>query len=401
MKRQRTASFQNATETLLTHLSTIGASYPKLSFHKTITSGMTAIAKSAIDSGEIIFTLPKTSLITSSKINQSLLGKSLSHHLQHNAIVSNELILCLYLILAQRTTDHPFHLYAKSLSKIPPDTTHWPIHIQSRVRGTVASATNKALFELQQWYTFCSTTGNLQVSPFDLEKPTMEELKWARGHVVSRRFPENPSSTSTSTSTSTSSTSTSDYTYSMLPGMDLLNHSNDVQMEWKVDEIGTVRFQTMTAVQEGEECLNNYGSKSNTQLLFMHGFALPNNPYDVVELSLKTQDSNGNVSILWQDSFYGNETEIPFAMLENFLDDNVDNETERIISSEVVLYCLDWIQTYLTPLEEYQQEELRILNMNQEDKKEIDSRLLWIAIHHASQRKILLHIQSLLNKLLQ
>ena len=60
----------------------------------------------------------------------------------------------------------------------------------------------------------------------------------------------------------------------------------------------------------------------------MHGFALPNNPYDVVELSLKTQDYNGNVSILWQDSFYGNETEIPFAMLENFLDDNVDNETE-------------------------------------------------------------------------
>jgi hypothetical protein len=387
----------NNTTALLEHLKSQGASFPKLSFQNTPSSGISAIATEDIEIGEIVFSLPAISILTTTKVRQSPLGQSLlrTSNSNNSSILSNEFLLCLYLILARKCPENPFHSYAAALSLMPPDTTNWPIEIQARVRGTVAKATNTALQELKQWHTFCTTVEHLQLPPpFDVEKPTMEELLWARGHVVSRRFPENV----TSLSSKVSKDSNLLIGYSMLPGLDLLNHSHDVKMEWDVDAHGTVRFKTMTAVLKGFECLNNYGTKSNTQLLFMHGFALPNNPHDAVALSLKTKDATGQTKMLWQGSFYGNETSLPYAMLSHFLDDDDDDDDDDnkgIISNDVISYCLEWIQSYLTPLEKHEDKETKLLNSKSNNNR-VDIRLQWIAEHHVSQRRILKHIQHLL-----
>jgi hypothetical protein len=408
-KRQRTVikTEVSSQQNLLQHLRASGALFPKLEFVNTTSSGITAFATDDIDVGEICFSLPAESIITTTVVNESTIGTSmlkLKHSKQSSSVnvemISNEFLLCLYLIAAKRNVNHRFHHYAVSLSSKPPDPTNWPPDVQKQLCGTVASAVNKALSEIKSWYELCNAID--LVTPFNTNKPTIDELFWSRGHVVSRRFPEQLSSP-------ISLSSSTDHSYSMLPGLDLMNHSNDANMEWDVDaNDGTIRFRTLKQIKKGEECFNNYGPKSNTSLLFMHGFSLRNNPNDVVELSLKTKDVNGKISVLWEDKFYGNETSIPLSMLSNFIEDegddkkDVNGEDTIEISSDVIHYCLEYIQAQLRPLEVNQNEELKILLCEEDEKEEkVDPRLRWIAIHHQSQRKILIHLQSLLIKLLE
>lgn len=407
-KRQR-PSTESPTDSLLHHLQSLGASFPKLSFRQMPNSGVTAFAKMNIEVGEVVASIPKTCVLTTEKINQSPLGMSLSHHFQTTPadsssfgtfVMSNEFLLCLYLVAAKRDTSNPFHTYASSLSLTPPDPTNWSTDLQSYLKGTVASATRTALDELETWHVFCTCSdNNLTVSPFNTVKPTLQELCWARGHVVSRRFPETitpllPSSTADLNKIST-------HAYSMLPGLDLLNHSPDVEMKWEVDSVGTIRFVAMTSIKKDEECLNNYGNKSNTQLLFMHGFALENNMHDVVELSLKAKDpTTGVVSVLWQDQLDGNETTVPLSMLSNFVDEDED------ISAEVIEYVLEWVQHHLEPYTmREEEEEVMLLTVcddeKEKDKKKDNFRLRCVALHHSSQRRILRHMLSLLEDLLR
>ena len=388
MKRQRTEPHlqqHSPTSTLLQHLQSTGASFPNLTFQQTPNAGITARATKALAIGEVVFTLPHSSILTTTKVQESHLGQVLQ---STQPASSTEFQLCLYLILALRDTTNPFHCYAASLSSTPPDPTHWPVHLQSRVRGTVATAINKALQELNTWFVFChnKTQNPLSTIPsFNRDKPTMKELKWARGHMVSRRFAEQLIVAADHTTAGTTGT----HNYSMLPGLDLLNHSDQVEMKWDMDKEGTVRFITMTPVAKGDICWNNYGQKSNTSLLFMHGFALNNNPCDNVELSLKSQH-DGVVNIEWQDCFYGNETCVPNELLFNFI------EEDEELCREAIEYIVSWLNSYLSPLLVFEKEEEDLL-LGGNEQEQHDERLVWIAHHHSSQRRILRHIEMLLN----
>ena len=154
MKRQKTEPqpHHSPTSTLLQHLRSTGASFPNLTFQHTPNAGITARATKAMAIGEVVFTLPHSSILTTTKVRDSQLGQVLQ---STQPASSTEFQLCLYLILALRDPTNPFHCYAASLSSTPPDPTHWPAHLQSRVRGTVATAINKALQELNAWFDFC------------------------------------------------------------------------------------------------------------------------------------------------------------------------------------------------------------------------------------------------------
>lgn len=73
----------------------------------------------------------------------------------------------------------------------------------------------------------------------------------------------------------------------LFPGLDIGNHSSDAKIDYIFDP-GRFDIKTNTSTPAGEEVFNNYGPKSNDELLLGYGFCIPQNPHNTVPLMLKT-----------------------------------------------------------------------------------------------------------------
>ena len=74
----------------------------------------------------------------------------------------------------------------------------------------------------------------------------------------------------------------------LLPVIDLLNHGNRVKAEWSSDASGAFTYKNLeTEIESGKEILNNYGAKSNEELLYGYGFVLEDNEFDSIMLRIK------------------------------------------------------------------------------------------------------------------
>ncbi|WWC66594.1 uncharacterized protein I206_100497 [Kwoniella pini CBS 10737] len=82
----------------------------------------------------------------------------------------------------------------------------------------------------------------------------------------------------------------------LLPGLDLFNHSRGQPILWlssnKTHRTGkdtsSISLVSTEITEKGVQLYNNYGPKSNEELLLGYGFVIPNNPDDVVMLKLGT-----------------------------------------------------------------------------------------------------------------
>lgn len=72
----------------------------------------------------------------------------------------------------------------------------------------------------------------------------------------------------------------------LIPAMDCLNHHHDAHVDWTF-EPGRFVLTLGGDVQQGHEVLNNYGPKSNSELLMGYGFCVENNPFDCLFEALK------------------------------------------------------------------------------------------------------------------
>ncbi|GAM87928.1 hypothetical protein ANO11243_059560 [Dothideomycetidae sp. 11243] len=72
----------------------------------------------------------------------------------------------------------------------------------------------------------------------------------------------------------------------LIPGMDCLNHHHDAHVDWTF-EPGRFVLTLGGDVTAGNEVLNNYGPKSNSELLMGYGFCVEDNPFDCVFQALK------------------------------------------------------------------------------------------------------------------
>jgi hypothetical protein len=80
-----------------------------------------------------------------------------------------------------------------------------------------------------------------------------------------------------------------------LPGIDALNHARGSPVSWVVSypgpanpEINSPNISLIThrPTAQGEEILNNYGAKPNSELILGYGFSLKNNPDDTIILKV-------------------------------------------------------------------------------------------------------------------
>jgi hypothetical protein len=79
----------------------------------------------------------------------------------------------------------------------------------------------------------------------------------------------------------------------LLPGVDSLNHKRGQKVTWMVEtrresdaDEGQLSLKCESGYQKGQEIFNNYGLKSNAELILGYGFALEDNPEDILALKL-------------------------------------------------------------------------------------------------------------------
>lgn len=72
----------------------------------------------------------------------------------------------------------------------------------------------------------------------------------------------------------------------LIPAMDCLNHHHEAHVDWTF-EPGRFVLTLGGDVSRGHEVLNNYGPKTNSELLMGYGFCVENNPFDGVFEALK------------------------------------------------------------------------------------------------------------------
>jgi hypothetical protein len=88
----------------------------------------------------------------------------------------------------------------------------------------------------------------------------------------------------------------------LLPGIDSLNHARGQPVSWVVTypdtpgikaeskETPNISLVLHTPAAPGQELLNNYGAKPNSELILGYGFSLSNNPDDTIILKIGGMD---------------------------------------------------------------------------------------------------------------
>lgn len=72
----------------------------------------------------------------------------------------------------------------------------------------------------------------------------------------------------------------------LFPVADIPNHGYDTRIEWTFDS-GRFSIDVKDGITTGSEVFNNYGPKSNDELLLGYGFCIEDNPFDKVLLRLR------------------------------------------------------------------------------------------------------------------
>lgn len=82
----------------------------------------------------------------------------------------------------------------------------------------------------------------------------------------------------------------------LLPIVDLLNHENGAKVKWTIENNCFV-FKSLESLEAGMKLNNNYGDKSNLDLLLGYGFVINHNEYETATLTLQVDESVINGAI--------------------------------------------------------------------------------------------------------
>jgi hypothetical protein len=132
----------------------------------------------------------------------------------------------------------------------------------------------------------------------------------------------------------------------LVPLLDSLNHSRATPVSWSVNrspnripetvlkQVGrepSLSLVSHLPIKKGEEVFNNYGPKSNDELLIGYGFVIKNNPEDTMLLKLPGDErrfrigrnATGEVTNVWneigrrlQESFASDGDDLDIVMAE-------------------------------------------------------------------------------------
>ncbi|KAJ1648736.1 hypothetical protein LPJ64_000055 [Coemansia asiatica] len=79
----------------------------------------------------------------------------------------------------------------------------------------------------------------------------------------------------------------------LLPLLDMMNHQPRRRVTWAALDSG-IEFVTGTVIKAGEQIFNNYGPKSNEELMMGFGFCVPGNPFSHFHIRLNYDKDPGH-----------------------------------------------------------------------------------------------------------
>ena len=303
---------------------------------KKVGGGIGTFTTQDIQPGSSIARLPQTCVLTATKALRSTFGQACSAAIENDSTGTDEFILLLWMAIGRKDSTHPFHPYLASLPQLPSLPISWSITLTNT--STTLENTNLGA-ALESHRTLIHTTYRNLVDVVQAKCPTLipaaynhNDLAWAHDNYLSRRFPKRLAIEPTMVqvvrekekkkekekekkkngnkrnriSNSSSPCSNLDLNQNivastcsslhgelgvMLPLFDLLNHSYETDIDWSGTALG-VSFNCgiqSNGIQAGKEVFNNYGNKSNEELMMSHGFAMSNNLHDSYGLQLSVR----------------------------------------------------------------------------------------------------------------
>ena len=396
--------------------------------------GLVVVATEAIPPNTVLFDLPQSRVLS---YQRDVCSTPLSKYLfglfadDDRPTISPEELTWLNMIVWLNQSDadanNYCHIYLKALDPVPPVLSSWPRPLQDLLIGTNIQTQNQdgtttkcaavavdlllALLERVRMsirekemkeqakdrtaasHTTCPPIKNyadknyadkstevqarnllMQHAPHSMF--TKSSILWARGHFMSRRFPDTllvssadtktPPHTNIATAIDTTSNTTTtaktihQQSFCFLPVLDLMNHSALQANSCKVTSHTTNQrhFLQVTSgelpMDKGDEFFYSYGSTlSNEVLLQAYGFCLPDNPADTVSVRITpnhqgstTKDATSYVGVIGR----GGVSAIPAALWKALATKKPANSAAKEDEVEIGSGDLELLREYFTDL---------------------------------------------------
>mmetsp|Transcript_26162 Transcript_26162/g.61018 ORF Transcript_26162/g.61018 Transcript_26162/m.61018 type:complete len:491 (-) Transcript_26162:103-1575(-) len=241
--------------------------------------GLGAFAKRDLAAGEVALTVPCSLMLTPQASLEDPAVSTVADYLSRSGETAMpELLLSLRLCRAKANPADRFHAYATSLPESAPGAACWdPVFREVLAQTSLEPSLTAADMELNRWEGLLANAMQSAPAAFEpkaaLARPC---LQWARGMVQSRHFPGGFAGTNAD--------GTPIAALCMVPLLDLLNHKSTEEVTVRVRS-GLLEFFCDKPLKSGTQVWNNYGAKSNSELLMCYGFATSDNSSDVLPLN--------------------------------------------------------------------------------------------------------------------
>lgn len=340
---------------LSSNMSTISE---KITFQLSATCGNTlgCFAKEDLQAETLLFTVDLQCILSVEQV----LNSDVHEHIQNIAKASGNLHLAtlelqvwLYMI-HQRLTHSHFEPYLSTLAATSPCPFNWDTDLLTSLQGTnleAACSDDSFTPYLQLLHALTAAAPDL----FPASDYHLDALKWAKGHYISRRYPNKYSLGLHTDISHLPTEATLDSIGALVPLLDILNHKPGGEWLSLVVHNNKLEVRTMAQVAAGDEIFSNYGALSNEKLLYAYGYCSDVNADDAVAMKLMTRSTAGQQC---QGTFYirpGGVAGIPGELWEALSAltaaegeegdcvSEVDEEEGVVMDIENVLILRDWM----------------------------------------------------------
>lgn len=238
--------------------------------------GVGVFATREISAGTVAFSVPTKLMLTPSvAVLDAVVGRFQALLKAWGEPDMPELLMCLRLCRALARPTDRFHSYAKSLPAEGPGVASWPTVFKDLLaQSALGVSLTAADTELDRWESLLQRARDVEPE-FSNTSDTFNRarLEWARGMLQSRQFPGSFAGVVT------------EGAMCMVPYLDILNHKGSADIAVKVKK-DTLDFVCDEKVRKGDQVWNNYGSKTNAELLMCYGFAVAENPDEAIVVPL-------------------------------------------------------------------------------------------------------------------
>ena len=253
--------------------------------------GHSVFAVGPRNAGEPLVRVPQSCVLHWGRVVESDFGRRLEARRAELAAapeeavqVHQQTVLLLFMAAGRRDSACPWQPYFDTMPGEPQHLLAWPAELLAdEFAGThLAHAAEKERAELRAEYEAlrgCGAGGESDAFP------SWEDLLWAHGNYLSRRFHPGMATGAPEGSE----------VPCLIPGLDMFNHRTGEQVTLEADA-AHAQIVCDAPVAEGAEIFINYGHKSNEELLFAYGFCLRDNPLDLVTIQLGC-DGAGEVGV--------------------------------------------------------------------------------------------------------